>query len=83
MSKPKIKEFLEWIVEEVFDDGSPDGFEIQEKMQELGILISVKIPQEKIDADPDKYARCLEYDTDTLFFPYWSDEVKESNADPK
>lgn len=71
----KLKDFLDWLFEDVFE-GDPDGGSIQDKAEEMGILVTVKIPQEKIDADPDKYEKCIEYGTDELLFPYWSEEAQ-------
>ena len=75
MKTPQVKAFLEWIFEGVFEGGDFDGGEIQDKAEELGILVRVKIPQVEIDAHPDKYYNCLEYDTDELYFPFWTEEA--------
>ncbi len=72
------RKLLEYCLESVFDGSDIDGGSFQDKAEELGLIVKVVIPQEKIDADPDKYAACLEYETNELYFPYWTDEAKHA-----
>jgi hypothetical protein len=62
--------FLEWLFEEVFE-GSPDGEDIQEKAEEMGIIVLCKV-----DRTDERYKdKCDEYDTDELYFLAWSEEA--------
>jgi len=69
--EPRIREFLEWLFEEAFE-GCPDGNDIQDKAWELGLLVTVKIPEN----EREKHEACMEYDTDELYFPYWTREAR-------
>ena len=75
MKTPQVKAFLEWIFDAVFEGHDLEGGETQDKAEELGLLVRVKIPQAEIDANPEKYEYCLEYDTDELYFPFWTEEA--------
>ena len=72
----KLKEMFEWCLESIFDGCDIDGGDFQDKAESLGLLVKVTIPQDEIDADPDKYSVCLEYETNELYYPVWSDELK-------
>jgi hypothetical protein len=77
----RLKKFLDWLFGEVFD-GSPDGGDIQDQAEEMGILVKVKLPQEEIDADPEKYESFLEYETDELLYPYWNEVAQRKAGQP-
>ena len=69
----KMRKFLEWLFEEVFE-GSPDGGNIQDKAEEMGILVLCKV-----NRNDDRYKDwCDEYDSDEMYFPYWTDEAKRA-----
>lgn len=72
----RLKKFLDWLFGEVFE-GSPDGGDIQDQAEEMGILVTLHVPQHEIDADPEKYESFLENETNELLYPYWSQEVKK------
>jgi len=71
----KEREFLMWIFEAVWEGNSLDGGDVQDKAEELGLLVPVKISEDK----REEYNACMEYDTDTLYFPYWSEEAQHPN----
>ena len=66
----RFKKFCGWLFEEVFE-GSPDGGDIQDKADEMGLLKLVKV-----DPKDERYKDwCDEYDSDEMYFPYWSEEA--------
>jgi hypothetical protein len=65
------RELLKWCIEQLFEGCDIDGGDFQEKAEELGVLIKVKIPPQEIEANPEKYEKCLEYETNELYYPYW------------
>jgi hypothetical protein len=72
MMEEKLKELFEWCFEQVSDGCDINGGDFQDKAEALGILVKKTIPQEAIDAEPEKYEKCLEFETNELYFPAWN-----------
>ena len=70
-----LKKFLEWLFTEVFE-GSPDGGDIQDKADEMGILKLCKVDPK----DPQFEEQCNDYDTDELYFWYWHEQALKSEG---
>ena len=70
-----LKKFLEWLFMEVFE-GSPDGGDIQDKAEEMGILKLCKVDPK----DQQFEEKCAEYDTDELYFWYWHEQALKSEG---
>ena len=73
----KERELIQWCIDQIFYGCDIDGGSFQDEAERLGILIKKKISQEEIDANPEKYELCIEYETDTLYYPYWSEEIND------
>lgn len=74
----KYRPFLNWLFSEVFE-GSPDGGDIQDKAEEMGLLVLCKVPEE----ERANYQACEEYDTDEIYFPFWFEEAKKWAIRPR
>ena len=72
-SEDKIHAFFDWLFDGIFEGGGFDGGDIQDKAEELGLLILCKVDRTD-DAYKDK---CDEYDSDELYFPWWTDEAQK------
>jgi len=79
IKESKERKLLEWCIEQSFEGHDIDGGDFEDVAERLGVLIKVKISQKEIDANPEKYAACLEYDTNELYYPYWSKELNQNN----
>jgi len=74
-SPEKVKEFLTWLFQEVFE-GSPDGGDIQDKAAEIGLLVLCKV-----DRNDERYKDwCDEYNSDDMYFPYWTEEARKEKS---
>lgn len=66
----RYQPFLNWLFEEVFE-GSPEACDIQDKAEELELLILCKVPPKEIK----NYEACEE--TDEIYLPFWLEEAKK------
>lgn len=74
----RMQDFLTWLFDEVFN-GSPDGGDIQDKAEEIGLLVLCKV-----DRNDERYKdHCDEYDTDEMYFPRWTEEAKKALSQSK
>lgn len=64
----KLKAFLDWLFEEIFE-GSPEGCDIQDKAEEMGLLKLRKV-------NPDEN----DYGAEELYFAYWWPEKEGSGS---
>ena len=65
----KLKEYqelLSWLLEQIFDGLDIDGGDLQDKLESLGLIKLVKIPENK----QKDYPACAEYETDELYFAF-------------
>ena len=68
----ELKWLCEWCLESSFAGCDIDGGDWQDKAEQLGLLVEIKIPEKRKEDYPD----CFEYECDSLFFAWHSEEAK-------
>jgi len=68
----ELKKLFKWLFKISCEGCDVDGGDLQDEMEGLGLIVKVKIPENK----KRYYPACSEYDTDELFFAWYEKEVK-------